>query len=112
MSTIEGTEVYNLDIEVDPAVLKDLEDYSYDSTGIATSNESLASSINQYIFQNGRRYHAYFGMVKNPMPTDETEQERLDMHHEIMLELLDGKLHLAPIHNPKRILDIGTGIGI
>ncbi|KAF8544002.1 S-adenosyl-L-methionine-dependent methyltransferase [Trichophaea hybrida] len=34
------------------------------------------------------------------------------MHHEIMLLLLDGKLHLAPLENPQRILDIGTGTGM
>jgi methylase of polypeptide subunit release factors len=34
------------------------------------------------------------------------------MHHEIMLALLEGKLHLAPIEDPERILDIGTGTGI
>jgi methylase of polypeptide subunit release factors len=46
------------------------------------------------------------------MPTDEKEQDRLDMHHEIMLQLLGGKLHLAPIDTPQKILDIGTGTGI
>jgi cyclopropane fatty-acyl-phospholipid synthase-like methyltransferase len=46
------------------------------------------------------------------MPTDEKEQDRLDMHHEIMLAMLDGKLHLAPVKEPHRILDIGTGTGI
>ncbi|KAF8540767.1 S-adenosyl-L-methionine-dependent methyltransferase [Trichophaea hybrida] len=46
------------------------------------------------------------------MPTDETEQDRLDLHHEIFLQLLDGKLHIAPIKNPHRILDVGTGTGI
>jgi cyclopropane fatty-acyl-phospholipid synthase-like methyltransferase len=35
------------------------------------------------------------------------------MHHEVMLEMLDGKLHLAPINeNPERILDVGTGTWI
>lgn len=35
------------------------------------------------------------------------------MHHEIMLLLLGGKLHLAPLGgSPQRILDIGTGTGI
>jgi methylase of polypeptide subunit release factors len=46
------------------------------------------------------------------MPTDEKEQDRLDLHHEIMLQLLDGQHHLAPLDNPQRILDIGTGTGI
>ena len=46
------------------------------------------------------------------MPTDEKEQNRLDLHHEIFLELLCGKLHLAPLVRPQRILDLGTGTGI
>ncbi|KAF8544207.1 S-adenosyl-L-methionine-dependent methyltransferase [Trichophaea hybrida] len=46
------------------------------------------------------------------MPTDEKEQDRLDLHHEIMLQLLHGNYHLAPLDNPQRILDIGTGTGI
>ncbi|CCX14765.1 Similar to Demethylmenaquinone methyltransferase; acc. no. Q9RRT0 [Pyronema omphalodes CBS 100304] len=101
------------DIEVDPAVLADLEVDSYDSSGFATSTQSLTSSINSYVFENGRRYHAYYGTEKNHLPTDEKEQDRMDMHHEIMLQLLEGKLHLAPIGNsPQRILDIGTGTGI
>jgi methylase of polypeptide subunit release factors len=29
-----------------------------------------------------------------------------------MLALLEGKLHLASLTNPERILDIGTGTGI
>ena len=30
----------------------------------------------------------------------------------MMFLLYDGKLHLAPIHNPHRVLDIGAGSGI
>ena len=60
----------------------------------------------------GRRYHSYFGINKNPMPTDEKEQDRLDLHHEILLQLMDYKYHLAPLDTPHRILDIGTGTGI
>jgi methylase of polypeptide subunit release factors len=37
----------------------------------------------------------------------------MDIHHEIMLQLLKGELHKAPIgSNPQRILDVGTGTGI
>jgi methylase of polypeptide subunit release factors len=46
------------------------------------------------------------------LPTDEIEQDRLDLHHEVFLQMLDGKLHIAPIENPKSILDVGTGTGI
>ena len=36
----------------------------------------------------------------------------MDLHHEIMVLLLDGALHTAPLYNPQRILDVGTGTGI
>lgn len=38
---------------------------------------------------------------------------RLDLHHEIMTELLGGDLYNAPIGDtPHMILDVGTGTGI
>lgn len=40
------------------------------------------------------------------------EQDRLDLHHEIILRLMDSQLHCAPLSEPKQILDIGTGTGI
>ena len=33
------------------------------------------------------------------------------MHHIALLQL-DGELHIAPLNNPQRVLDIGTGTGI
>ena len=36
----------------------------------------------------------------------------MDIHHEMMVKTCGGKLHLAPLTNPGRILDIGTGTGI
>ncbi|KAA8903044.1 S-adenosyl-L-methionine-dependent methyltransferase [Sphaerosporella brunnea] len=101
----------NSDIEVDPAVLGS-ESSDYASSGYETSTQSITSSVHQYVIENGRRYHSYFGLDKNPMPTDEAEQDRLDMHHESFLMLLDGELHVAPIKEPHRILDVGTGTGI
>ena len=29
----------------------------------------------------GRQYHAYYGVDKNPLPTDQVEQERFVHHH-------------------------------
>lgn len=46
------------------------------------------------------------------MPNDEVEQERLDFYHHIFLLLLGGKLYTAPLDNPQRVLDVGTGTGI
>ncbi|KAI5809235.1 S-adenosyl-L-methionine-dependent methyltransferase [Pyronema omphalodes] len=99
-------------LEVDPNVLERPEDVSYNSAGYNVSTSSLTSSVHQYLFEHGRRYHAYYGPDKYLMPMDEKEQDRLDLHHEIMRLLWDHKLHEAPLDQPERILDIGTGTGI
>ncbi|KAL8863286.1 MAG: hypothetical protein Q9178_000661 [Gyalolechia marmorata] len=72
---------------------------------------SISSSILDYEFENGRRYHAYKA-GSYPLPNDEQELERIDIKHHICQLLTGGNLHLAPLENPKRILDIGTGTGI
>ena len=36
-----------------------------------TGTASLAASVNDYIFENGRRYHVYYGKDKNLLPDDE-----------------------------------------
>lgn len=46
------------------------------------------------------------------LPNDDVEQERLDLQHHTFKIYLDGKLHLAPLSYPRRVLDIGTGTGI
>lgn len=46
------------------------------------------------------------------LPADEQEQERLDIHHALMMALMDDKLHFAPIDsNIQRAIDLGTGTG-
>ena len=46
------------------------------------------------------------------MPNDEKEQDRLDLFHHLFLSLLGGRLWTAPLGNPHRVLDVGTGTGI
>lgn len=46
------------------------------------------------------------------LPNDETENDRLDMLHEMVLLLLHKKLYLAPIGKPQRVIDLATGTGI
>ncbi|KAI5819329.1 S-adenosyl-L-methionine-dependent methyltransferase [Pyronema omphalodes] len=99
-------------IEVDPSVLANSDDDDYASSGYDTSTQSLTSSVQQYVYENGRRYHSYYGAEKYLMPTDEKEQDRLDLHHEIFRLAWDDKLHEAPLKEPHRILDVGTGTGI
>ncbi|KAL3471873.1 hypothetical protein BJX99DRAFT_250075 [Aspergillus californicus] len=45
-------------------------------------------------------------------PNDEREMDRLDMQHHMCKLLTGGRLYFAPLKNPRRILDIGTGSGI
>lgn len=58
------------------AKLAQPEHEDYDSSGYDTSTASLTSSIHTYLFENGRRYHSYYGTDKYLLPTDETEQDR------------------------------------
>jgi len=45
-------------------------------------------------------------------PNDEQELDRLDMQHHMFKLINEGRLFFAPVENPQRILDIGTGSGI
>ncbi|OOF91644.1 hypothetical protein ASPCADRAFT_510042 [Aspergillus carbonarius ITEM 5010] len=87
------------------------EDSLLDSESLIGSNLTKISSVRDYCYENGRRYHAYrYGQY--PMPNDEEEQDRLALMHHAFKLLLGGDLFRAPIHQPRRILDVGTGTGI
>ncbi|KAJ5458040.1 hypothetical protein N7475_009428 [Penicillium sp. IBT 31633x] len=88
------------------------EDSLFDAQSILGSNLSFASSVRDYSYENGRRYHAYRN-GQYPLPNDEEEQDRLALVHHLFKLLTGGDLHRAPISetNPRRILDIGTGTG-
>lgn len=71
---------------------------------------SLASSVRDHVFENNRRFHK-FKEGRYLLPNDEPEQEREDMKHAMVVHVCDGKLHFAPLLNPQKVLDIGTGTG-
>ena len=78
----------------------------------SAASTSLASSILNYEYSNGRRYHGYRSGAY-VLPNDEQEQDRLDLLHHIFTLILAGKLYDAPVSPPPaRVLDIGTGTGI
>lgn len=81
------------------------------SLGTASSTGSLASTVLDYSYENGRRYHA-FRSGNYVLPNDEAEQDRLDLTHHLFAMLLGGELHRAPVKEPKRVLDLGTGTSI
>ncbi|KAL2862246.1 class I SAM-dependent methyltransferase [Aspergillus lucknowensis] len=100
---------FNEHIQVDTSD----EDSLYDAESVVDSNLSFASSVRDYYYENGRRYHAYrYGQY--PIPNDEEEQDRLAITHHLFKLLTGGDLYRSPLSQqgpPKRILDIGTGTG-
>ncbi|KAI9732977.1 MAG: hypothetical protein M1818_007410 [Claussenomyces sp. TS43310] len=86
-------------------------DAGYDSASLQSASESLRSSVLDFAFENGRRYHKFREGIYN-FPNEESEQDREDMKHTMMVKLCQV-LHFAPIgDNPQQILDMGTGTGI
>ncbi|KAF8463284.1 S-adenosyl-L-methionine-dependent methyltransferase [Kalaharituber pfeilii] len=73
---------------------------------------TLSSSVLDYQYENGRRYHA-FKQGSYACPNDQQQNDQLDIFHHVYSLLLGGELYMAPIGtNPERILDVGTGTGI
>ncbi|RMZ66119.1 methyltransferase [Pyrenophora seminiperda CCB06] len=73
---------------------------------------SATSSVFDYRYENGRRYHAY-AEGKYPVPNDDVEADRLDLQHHAFRLTLDGKLYRAPIaEHVQNVLDVGCGTGI
>jgi hypothetical protein len=87
-------------------------DAGYGSDGMSSASTSIGSSVRDYMFENGRRYHSFRAGAYN-FPNDDVEQEREDMKH-AMVRLLSGqKLYFAPLgDSTQTVLDIGTGTGI
>ncbi|KAI9738844.1 MAG: hypothetical protein M1834_008351 [Cirrosporium novae-zelandiae] len=72
---------------------------------------SLPSAAFDFVSENGRTYHR-FRAGSYIFPNDPTEQDRLDMQYEIHKLCFENRCYIAPISNPRHILDIGTGTGI
>ncbi|PNY25090.1 Phosphoethanolamine N-methyltransferase 1 [Tolypocladium capitatum] len=93
-------------------MMDDESDGGYDSDGFASASTSAESSVRDYLYENGRRYHRFREGSYN-FPNDDVEQEREDMKHAMVKLLCSQKLHFAPIgSHPQEVLDIGTGTGI
>jgi hypothetical protein len=95
---------------IEPAA-DDESDAGYGTSIGSGASTSLASSVRNYAFENGRRYHK-FREGAYQFPNDEPEQEREDMKHAMITNLCGGKLHFAPLEDVQNILDVGTGTGI
>lgn len=107
-----------IDVDHDQLELESDAGYESDDRGSMAST-SLSSSVRDYLFENGRRYHR-FREGRYNFPNDEPEQDREDMKHACVKMLCQERLYFAPIDEdenggkgpPQNILDIGTGTGI
>lgn len=97
--------------QAQPVVINEDDVDDFISLGDQSSTASLSSSVMNYRYENGRRYHAY-REGEYVIPNDEREQERLDIHHHIFNMVLGGELYRAPISDQvSSVLDLGTGTG-
>ncbi|KAJ5685877.1 hypothetical protein N7536_008496 [Penicillium majusculum] len=101
----------NAPINTDGPIVVD--DFSDEDSEFSDNSDmtSLSSSVLEYEYENGRRYHSN-RTGQYMMPNDEEEQDRMDLTHHIWLLMMKGELHKAPVTNPQKILDLGTGTGI
>ncbi|KAI9651568.1 MAG: hypothetical protein M1829_002688 [Trizodia sp. TS-e1964] len=98
-------------ITIDPNLSNNETDSTF-GDDLSSYTQSLTSSIYNYSYENGRRYHAYKS-GSYPIPNDNAEMDRLDLTHGMIQFILDGKIHLSKIGSePHHILDVGTGTGI
>ncbi|KAK2593242.1 hypothetical protein QQS21_009041 [Conoideocrella luteorostrata] len=76
--------------------------------------QSISSSIENFIEEFGRTYHAYKEGSYH-FPNDPRERDRLDKQNRIISNMLcGGRLHFAPFSKqnpPRRVLDVATGTG-
>ncbi|EXJ78794.1 hypothetical protein A1O1_09196 [Capronia coronata CBS 617.96] len=87
------------------------QDPGYDSGSIETATTSIKSSVLDWVYENGRRYHSY-RPAPYMLPNDEEEQDRLDLTHHLFTLVLQGEYCMTRLDNPQAILDVGTGTGI
>ncbi|KAI0813755.1 S-adenosyl-L-methionine-dependent methyltransferase [Xylaria sp. FL0064] len=83
------------------------------------SSVSVSSSVYDFVTEHGRTYHRY-KEGKYWMPNDEVSKipdndiMRSNAHHlqhMICLKVFNDRLALAPVQDPPRVLDFGTGTG-
>lgn len=83
------------------------DDGQYEAGSYTTS---IASSITDYKYEHGRRYHAY-QEGRYALPNDEDEQNRMELQYHAMRLAFGDKPFFAPVAKLERVLDAGTGTG-
>ncbi|KAH0611929.1 uncharacterized protein H6S33_009981 [Morchella sextelata] len=85
---------------------------SSSTSGYVSDTTTFATTIFDYKYENGRRYHSYReGAYWAPNDTQQNDQ--LNLFHQVYTLVLQGELYDAPLtKDVKSILDVGTGTGI
>ncbi|KAL9941557.1 hypothetical protein ACHAQF_006947 [Verticillium nonalfalfae] len=86
-------------------------DEGIDNESFVSSTASLTSSMLEYRQLHGRTFQSYKS-TEYWGPNDDRQNDGLDIAHHFITLLLGDKLYEAPIDEPKRVLDVGTGTGI
>ncbi|KAI1172160.1 S-adenosyl-L-methionine-dependent methyltransferase [Nemania sp. FL0916] len=68
---------------------------------------NTARKIKAMLRKFGRSYNKRYEFL----PNDAQEKDRCALQHNIVLDMLDGRLHLAPVVNARRVLDLGCSLG-
>ena len=97
--------------ETEPTVI----DSAFDDGASASFSitDTLNSSVSNYRWENGRRYHAYRdGAYWGP--NDELHNDQQDIAHKAWTLSIGDRLFKAPLDGNKlqRALDVGTGTGL
>jgi hypothetical protein len=110
-AVLQAQNQIDIDSGADASSITSASESGYESDTLGSSSTSLSSSVRDYAFENGRRYHKFREGAYN-FPNDDSEQDREDMKHAMMVNLCQ-RLHFAPLgENAQHILDMGTGTGI
>ncbi|EPE04330.1 methyltransferase domain-containing protein [Ophiostoma piceae UAMH 11346] len=88
----DGSSYFSTGLSVDSDA-----DSTLGDVDVLTSTQSVRSSIYEFVEENGRTFHKY---------------KQGNLQHNIFILLLKGDLARAPVKDPQRVLDIGTGTGI
>ncbi|OCK83750.1 S-adenosyl-L-methionine-dependent methyltransferase [Lepidopterella palustris CBS 459.81] len=77
----------------------------------ASVTTSLDSSVTNFRYEHGRRYHGYKDGQYH-LPNDEEEINRLELQHKVWEIALSKRLYLAPLPETiTDVLDLGCGTG-
>lgn len=96
--------------QVRPIQPEDQDSTVSEEDDLSSLTQSVRSSIFDYKYENGRRYHA-FKEGAYWAPNDEPEQDRLTMQSRAIFLASGSKLHHCPLEEPLRIIDMGCGTG-